>query len=86
MTPGSRAQITAELSSGAGGLLEAWLRGGSFSIRKTLFSSMLGICWKESMHGVRVRVMGLRHCLEEILCKAESVELLVPPGQASIST
>lgn len=38
------------------------------------------------MHGVRVRVMGLWHCLEEILCKAESVELLVPPGQASIST
>lgn len=38
------------------------------------------------MHGVRVRVMGLRHCLEEILCKAESVELLVPPSQASIST
>jgi len=84
LTPGSRAQITAELSSGAGGLLEAWLRGGSFSIRKTLFSSMLGICWKESMHGVRV--MGLWHCLEEILYKAESVELLVPPGQASIST
>lgn len=32
--------------------------------------------------------LGLWGCgsLEEILCKAESVELLVPPGQASIST
>lgn len=45
---------------------------------------MLGICWKESMH--RVRVMGLWHCPAEILCKVGSVELLVPPGQASIST